>query len=122
MQTSSNPLRLEWIDPSELRSNPANWRTHPAQQVGALKAGIAECGWAGALLYNERTGNLIDGHARKELFEGKGEVPVLIGSWDDATEKKILATLDPIAAMAEASKDKLDALLREVQTGDEALA
>lgn len=115
-------LRLEWLDPSELQANPSNWRRHPSKQKLALRATIQEVGWAGALLYNEQTQKLIDGHARKELFEGKGPVPVLIGSWDEATEKKILATLDPLAAMAEADKDSLDKLLREVQTGDEDLA
>ena len=80
----------------------------------ALPEVIQEVGWAGALLYNERTQRLIDGHARKELFEGKGKVPVLIGSWDEATEKKILATLDPLGAMAEANQAALAALHAEI--------
>ena len=117
---SNESLRLEWIDPAELQSNPANWRTHPAPQVQALADVIKEVGWAGALLYNERTKRLVDGHARRDLFAGQ-KVPVLIGSWDEATEAKILATLDPIAAMAQADAGKLDALLREVTTGSEAL-
>lgn len=116
------PLRLEYIDPADLAANPLNYRTHPAAQTQALKDVIGEVGWAGALLYNERTNRLIDGHARKELFGGAGPVPVLIGSWDEAQEAKILATLDPIAAMAEADKGKLDALLRQVQTESESVA
>lgn len=122
LSESPRPLRLEWIDPATLDGNPQNWRVHPANQTAALRDVIAEVGWAGALLYNERTKRLIDGHARKEMFAGQGPVPVLIGSWDEATEKKILATLDPIAAMAEADAGKLDALLRDVQTGSEAIA
>ena len=111
-------LRLEYLDPAELQANPSNWRLHPKTQTAALADVIAEVGWAGALLYNEATGNLIDGHARKELFQGQ-KVPVLIGSWSPEQERKILATLDPIASLAEADKTKLDALLREVQTGSE---
>lgn len=114
-------LRLEYIDPAALAANPANWRTHPERQTSALRDVIAEVGWAGALLYNERTGRLIDGHARKELYEGQ-PVPVLIGSWDEATEKKILATLDPLADLAESNTAALDDLLRDVQTGSEAVA
>ncbi len=114
-------LRLEWIDPANLKANEFNWRSHPPGQVAALKAAIAEVGWAGALLYNEQTGRLIDGHARKGLYEGKGPVPVLVGSWDEAQERLILASLDPIAALAGADAQKLDALLREVSTGDAAL-
>lgn len=83
---------------------------------------MAEVGWAGALLYNERTKRLVDGHARRKLFSGRGKVPVLVGSWDEATEKKILATLDPLTTMAECSRDALDSLLRDVRTGSEAIA
>lgn len=115
------PLRLEWRDADELAENPANWRTHPQGQVDALRDVIGEVGWAGALLYNERTGRLIDGHGRKKISTGK-KVPVLIGSWDEAQENKILATLDPIAAMAGANAAQLDALLRGVETGSEAVA
>lgn len=121
---SPPPLRLEWRSPSELAENPANWRTHPPQQITALTDAIADVGWAGACLYNERTGRLIDGHARKKvaLEQGTDKIPVLIGSWTEAQEKVILATLDPLAALAEADSAKLDALLREVQTSSEAVA
>jgi 5-methylcytosine-specific restriction protein A len=108
------PLRLEWIDPADLTTNPKNWRTHPETQVKALREVIDEVGWAGALLFNEATGRLIDGHARKELFAGKSKVPVLVGSWTEAQEKKILATLDPLATLAQKNADKLDALLAEL--------
>src|SRR5262245_26607699 len=114
-------LRLEWIDPAELDSHPANWRRHPPEQTTALADVICEVGWAGALLYNERTQRLIDGHARKELFAGKDKVPVLIGSWDEDQEKKILATLDPLSALAEADAETLTALLADIQTDSEAL-
>ena len=117
------PLRLEYRSPAELAENPRNWRTRPDSQLTALADVIAEVGWAGAALYNERTGRLIDGHARKKiaLDQGCEKIPVLIGSWDEATEAKILASLDPIGAMATADQGKLEALLREVSTGSEAL-
>lgn len=114
-------LRLVYIDPAELNENPANWRRHPESQKQALADVIAEVGWAGAALYNERTKRLIDGHARKELFEGRGKIPVLIGSWTEEQERKILATLDPIAALATADPAALDALLKAVSTDSPAL-
>jgi DNA modification methylase len=110
------PLRLVYLDPAELQANPRNWREHPKAQTAALADAIAEVGWAGALLYNERTKRLIDGHARRELFAGKGKVPVLIGSWTEQQEATILATLDPLAAMATANKTALEALLKDVST------
>jgi DNA modification methylase len=113
------PLRLEWWVPDRLSDNPLNWRRHPDKQLSALKDVLAEVGWAGALLYNERTQRLIDGHARKRISSGK--VPVLVGSWSEEQEKKILATLDPLAAMAEADKGALDALLSQVQTESESV-
>jgi hypothetical protein len=116
-------LRLEWRSTAELADNPRNWRTHPDAQLVALADVIAEVGWCGAALYNERTGRLIDGHARRKIAQDQGcqKVPVLVGSWDEATEAKILATLDPISAMAEADSAKLESLLREVTTGSDAI-
>ena len=116
-------LRLEWRLPAELDENPHNWREHPQFQLGALSDVMAEVGWAGACLYNERTGRLIDGHARRKLALSRPDekIPVLIGNWDEATEKKILATLDPLAAMAESNRVQLDALLRGIDTGSETI-
>jgi ParB-like chromosome segregation protein Spo0J len=120
----SPTLRLVYMDPAELAENPSNWRRHPENQINALSDVISEVGWAGACLLNERTGRLIDGHARRKvaLEQGATKVPVLVGDWTEEQEKKILATLDPLAAMAEADTAALDALLREVSTGSEALA
>ncbi len=114
-------LRLEWIEAGSLSENPANWRRHPAGQVAALKNLIAdpEVGWAGALLYNERSGRLIDGHARQKVAGPGTLVPVLIGSWSEEAEKKILLTLDPIAGMAIADIPQLEQLLRTVELSDE---
>jgi hypothetical protein len=69
-------LSFAWVDAASLRENPNNWRTHPQQQLDGIRDAIREVGWAGALLNNKRT--KIDGHARKKLFKGQGEVPVLI--------------------------------------------
>ena len=117
--TETAPLRLEYIDAEQLADNPLNWRCHGAQQLDGLKAVIDEVGWAGALLYNERTERLIDGHARKKV--SKGPVPVLIGSWSEEDEQKILATLDPLAAMAEANEQALGELLAQIETESDAL-
>ena len=72
---------------------------------------LGQVGWAGALLYNETTNRLIDGHLRQEVVPEGELVPVLIGSWTPEQEALILATLDPLAAMAEADASKVQALL-----------
>jgi hypothetical protein len=63
---------------------------------------------------------LIDGHLRAETI-GTEVVPVLILDVDEAEADKILATLDPLAAMADSDAVKLDDLLRNIDTGSEAL-
>jgi DNA modification methylase len=113
--------RLEWRDPEELKDNPRNWRRHPGAQILALKSVKAEVGWAGAVLFNERTGHLVDGHARKKIARKGEKIPVLIGSWTEEEEAKILATFDSIGMMAEADRDALERLLASVRFESPAL-
>lgn len=115
---------LRRVKASELHPNPKNWRTHPKQQLDALRGILAEVGFAGAELARELPDGslqLIDGHARAEIA-GDAEIPVLILDVTESEADKILATFDPLGAMAEADAGKLEELLREVQTGSEALA
>ena len=116
------PLRLEWIEAGSLKDNPANWRRHPPGQKKALKAVMGEVGWAGALLYNEQTRRLIDGHLRKHSVSPHTPVPVLIGRWTPGQEQTILATLDPLAALAEPDPKALEALLADVDLTGAGLA
>jgi site-specific DNA-methyltransferase (adenine-specific) len=104
-------LRLEWVDPKTLTPNPKNWRRHPKAQKEALSSVLGQVGWAGALLWNERTSHLIDGHLRRDVVPDGDPVPVLVGSWTEEQEALILATLDPLAAMAESDASKVQALL-----------
>ena len=111
-----NNLRLEWIEAGSLQENPNNWRRHPQEQVQALRDLVNDpnVGWAGACLYNERTQRLIDGHARRSSVDPKTPIPVLVGNWSEEAEKKILATLDPVAAMANGDAGAYAALVESV--------
>lgn len=109
---------------SSLRPSPHNWRTHPQGQRDALRGILAEIGFAGAELARQLPDGgleLIDGHARAEEMGGQ-DVPVLITDLSEDEAKKLIAVHDPLAAMAGVDTGRLDALLREVQTGDAALA
>lgn len=126
----TEPLKAEygireliWADPRTLDSNPMNWRRHNHRQRQAIQATLDANGWAGALLYNEVTGRLIDGHCRKEeaIRRGEKSVPVLIGRWTEEQEKHLLATLDPIAAMAETQASALVSLTEAVSASLEKL-
>ena len=110
--------------PEQLLANPANWRTHPKDQQKALAGALAEVGWVGQVLVNRTTGHVVDGHLRVELAISRAEpsVPVLYVELTEAEEHLVLATLDPLAAMATAEKDALAALLAGLETEDAALA
>lgn len=109
------PLRLEWIEAGSLTDNPANWRKHSQEQLATVKDLLSDpdVGWAGACLFNERTGRLIDGHARKSVVDPSVPIPVLVGNWSEEAERKILATLDPVASMAATSREAYEALLAQ---------
>lgn len=111
------PLRLEWIEAGSLSDNPENWRRHPDEQKHTLRDVIRdpEIGWAGACLYNEATGHFLDGHLRKAVADPNEKIPVLIGRWSEAAERKILATLDPLAAMALGDAKQFDALAATIE-------
>ena len=114
---------LRRIPASQLKPNPKNWRTHPAAQQDALRGILAEVGYADALLARETPEGdllLIDGHLRAETTPD-AVVPVLVLDVDESEAAKILATLDPLAAMAETDAARLGELLQSVETGSPAL-
>ena len=115
---------LEYVNAADLTPHPGNWREHGKAQADALKGVLAEVGIAGALLAyrSERQGGalvVIDGHLRKDA--APQQWPVLILDVDDAEADYLLATHDPLAAMATADAGALDALLSSVQSGEAAV-
>ena len=114
---------LVWVDPTSLDDNPLNWRKHPPKQRSAIGASIKNNGWADALKFNENTGNLIDGHGRKQVAieNGIDSVPVLIGWWSEDQEKDLLATLDPLGSMAETDAEALQALTKSLKQDEDRL-
>lgn len=111
------------VAPASLLPHPQNWRTHPRAQVDALSGAIGEVGYVRSVTVSKRSGRIIDGHLRVELAvrDGVPRIPVEYVDLSEAEETLALATLDPLAALAGADKKNLDAILRQVQTGNEAL-
>lgn len=115
---------LKRVRASELRKNPRNWRRHPATQRAALAGLLKEIGYADALLARETRGGrleLIDGHLRADVTPD-AKVPVLVLDLNQQEADVLLATLDPLAALAETDEASLAALLRDVRTDDAGLA
>ena len=108
--------------PEGLLANPANWRLHPKAQQDALAGVLSEVGWVQDIIVNRRTGHVVDGHLRVSLAlrEAARSVPVVYVDLDPAQEALILATLDPLAAMATTDEAKLAALLADITLPDEA--
>jgi ParB-like chromosome segregation protein Spo0J len=111
------------VPPAELVPNPHNWRTHPADQQAALSGALAEVGWVAEVTVNQTTGHVVDGHLRIELAVARMEprVPVTYVDLSEDEERLVLASLDPLAAMAEAEATKLAELLEGLDPGDAAL-
>ena len=84
---------------------------------------LSEVGWVQRIIVNQRTGYVIDGHARIAIAISRGEesVPVVYVDLDENEEGIVLASLDPLAAMAGTDQAKLDELLAEITVSDEAL-
>ena len=109
--------------PSELVPNPRNWRTHPAPPAGGA-LGSSRRGRLGRREpVNQTTGHVVDGHLRIELALARKEaaVPVTYVELSEDEERLVLASLDPLAAMAEAEASKLAELLEGLAPDDAAL-
>ena len=63
---------------------------------------------------------LIDGHLRTEVA-GDAEIPVLVLDVNEEEADLILATLDPLAAIADANSEALADLLDSIHASSEAV-
>lgn len=118
----NNIIGHEWVYPDQLLANPLNARIHNKLQQDATAGLLSDVGWVKSIQVNTRTGHILDGHLRVTLALRKNEqVPVEYVDIDEAAEKLALASLDPLTNLAAYDKELLDALLRDVQTSDEAL-
>ena len=115
-------IELRRVPARELLPNPKNWRSHPPAQRAALRGLLNEVGYAGALLVRETPDGLmlIDGHLRMETTPEQ-DVPVLVLDLNEAEADTLLATFDPLGAMATANMEALAALLDSVRVEDDAL-
>jgi hypothetical protein len=111
------------VRPADLVPNPRNWRSHPPEQQRALSGALAEVGWVAEVLVNRTTGNVVDGHLRIELALARDEpsVPVTYVELSEDEERLVLASLDPLSAMATAEEEQLASLLEGLEPADDAL-
>ena len=123
IRISDRIKELRRVRARDLLPNPKNWRRHPKSQVDALRGLLTEVGYADALLARELSDGklmLIDGHLRRQTTPDV-LVPVLVLDVTEEEADKILATHDPLAAMAESDAERLKVLLATVQTDSDAV-
>ena len=111
---------LRYVKASDLLPNPENWRRHPEHQRVALRSMMERIGYADALIARETDDGLmlIDGHLRQEE-SGDDLVPVLVTDLDETEARELLATLDPLASLAETDSAALSALLESLSLPDD---
>ena len=115
---------LRQVRAGDLLPDPRNFRRHPERQRKAMAQMVERLGYVNAVVARETPEGLvlIDGHLRAGLDPGQ-TVPVLVVDLDERESGEALATLDPLAAMAESDRAAFDSLLAEVvRDGDDAVA
>jgi len=83
---------------------------------------LDQVGWVQSVIVNKNSGNIVDGHLRvSEAINNKEDVPVVYVDLTDDEEKLILATIDPLSALAKTNNDALKSLVEDIK-GDYDLA
>lgn len=116
-QTRDRIIDFVQIRAGDLVPNPRNWRTHPEGQRRGLEQLLEQVGSVDVLkavrLPDGRL-QLVDGHLRAEI---RAEEQVRVAVLDLTQEEAdlVLATFDPVSAMAGADLDVLRGLLDDVR-------
>jgi hypothetical protein len=118
------PIRNRIVEHVQVRAgdlvpHPHNYRRHTSDQRRALAASYDEVGFARSLLgYRRSDGRiqLIDGHLRRDL-EPNMMVTVEVLDVSEVEARKLLLTIDPVAALAGKDAEVL-AKLRDVTRAD----
>jgi len=116
-------VRMDVVPAGDLLRNDLNWRGHPPAQRAALRTMLAEVGMVQGVMVNMRDlpswkkqrGKpvLVDGALRHELAMERGRDTPLAVAYVNLTpeeERRVLLTFDPIGAMAQADREKLERL------------
>lgn len=103
-------IALHRLRAGDLVPDPDNWRKHSDRQRRALRYMLERVGLAGAVLVRKLEDGrfkLIDGHLRADL-DPELVVPALEVDVNEREAAELLATIDPIGAMATTDADALN--------------
>lgn len=119
----SRIVGAEEMDPRELTKHPDNWRKHPASQRKALNSVLETVGWVDSIKVNRNSGRIVDGHLRVDVAIRRKEatVPVVYLDLTEDEERLVLATLDPIGALATTDQETYSKLIGDLGSADQAI-
>jgi hypothetical protein len=110
-------MHLVVVDPSLLKANPKNWRTHSSRQRTTFNSFKDKYGWLNLIIFNLQSGKLLDGHMRtEEAIKNNELVPIRIVDLNEEEENEVLATYDNIGLMATRNNQALQSLINSVNT------
>ena len=113
------------VPAGQLLANPFNHRRHPHKQRDVVEGSIRELGFLKSVIVNKTTGHVIDGHERIMQALQHGEnvlVDVEYIELSEAQEKLALLVLDKSSELATVDDDAFEQLMKDVQTGEQAVA
>lgn len=107
------------IHRSQMKNAPYNPRVMSADARKRLRAGVKKLGMLGPITWNERSGNVVGGHQRLEIYdavhkkdkEADYELSVAAVDLDDNQEREANLLLNNAAAMGDFDMVKLEALV-----------
>lgn len=103
---------MRFIRAGDLLANPKNWREHPKSQRDAMDGVLADVGVSATVTaYDTPEGlRLIDGHLRADM-DPEQLLPCAVLDVTDDEADKLLATMDPLGAMATTNAESLNRLM-----------
>lgn len=106
---------------AQYKRHPQNARVHSEHQRDVLAGALDDLGIYDAVIVSSVTGYFIDGHLRADLYEMHAgqDVPFLITDLNETEHAQALLSHDFIAQLATYERDKVEALLHDVQTDNE---
>lgn len=122
MQIKDRIKSLVRVRAGDLFSNSKNWRVHSEEQEHFLRSLLSQLGFVDAVLVREvpQGYELIDGHLRASI-EPDTTIPALVLDVDEKEADLILASFDPIAAMAETDAERFAELRATLEEQAEAV-
>lgn len=116
---------VEVVQISSLTEDPRNARKHPANNLAAIKASLAQFGQVEPLVVQKSTGRVIGGNGRLQVMRDLGwsTVKVVRVDLDDRQAIALGVALNRSAETAEWNRPQLADLLQEIaETADGLLA